>query len=116
MEGIRTYDWLVLADGRTYVKVRGESDVSVSASKINTKITLDTYAASHCAITELKTMAELLKRVRVRSSKYLNSAIEQDHRRVKQRLRPMLGFKSFHAAAVVIVGIEPAEKIKKGQL
>jgi len=41
--------------------------------------------------------------------------IEQDHRRVKQRLRPMLGLKSFRTATVVISGIELAEKIKKGQ-
>jgi transposase-like protein len=51
----------------------------------------------------------------VRSNKYLNNLIEQDHRRVKQRLRPMLGLKSFQTAAVVISGIELAEKIKKGQ-
>ena len=42
-------------------------------------------------------------------------AFEQDHRRVKQRLGPMLGLKSFTTAAVVISGIELAEKIKKGQ-
>jgi threonine aldolase len=48
------------------------------------------YAASHRAITELKAMGELPKRVRVRISKYLNNAIEQDHRRMKQRLRPLL--------------------------
>jgi transposase-like protein len=41
--------------------------------------------------------------------------IEQDHRRVKQRLRPMLGLKSLRTAAVVISGIELAEKIKKKQ-
>ena len=34
---------------------------------------------------------------------------------VKQRLRPMLGLKSFRTAAVVISGIELAEKIKKAQ-
>lgn len=45
----------------------------------------------------------------------LNNIIEQDHRRIKQRLRPMLGLKSFQTAAVVISGIELAEKIKKGQ-
>jgi transposase-like protein len=66
-------------------------------------------------ITELKAMGELPKLVRVRSSKYLNNAIEQDHRRVKQLLRPMLGFKSFPTAAVVIVAIELAEKVKKQQ-
>jgi transposase-like protein len=51
----------------------------------------------------------------VRSSKYLNNVIEQDHRLVKQRLRPMLGLKTFRTAVVVISGIELAEKIKKVQ-
>ena len=63
----------------------------------------------------MKVTGELPKRVRVRTSKYLNNTIEQDHRRIKQRLRPMLGLKSFQSAAIVIGGIELAEKIKKGQ-
>jgi hypothetical protein len=42
------------------------------------------------------------RRVRVRSSKDLNNRIEQDHRRIKQRTRPMLGFKRFDNAAVTI--------------
>jgi transposase-like protein len=66
-------------------------------------------------VADLKKTGELPKRVRVRSSKYLNNTIEQDHRRVKQRLGPMLGLKSFTTASVVISGIELAEKIKKGQ-
>ena len=80
-----------------------------------TKITLDAYAASHRAVREMKETGELSRRVRVRSSQYLNNLIEQDHRRVKQRVRPMLGFKRFDNAAVTISGIELAEKIKKGQ-
>jgi transposase-like protein len=80
-----------------------------------TKITLDAYAASHRAVREMKEAGELSRRVRVRSSQYLNNLIEQDHRRVKQRIRPMLGFKRFDNAAVTISGIELAEKIKKGQ-
>jgi transposase-like protein len=80
-----------------------------------TKITLDAYAASHRAAADLTGTGELPTRVRVRSSKYLNNTIEQDHRRVKQRLGPMLGLKSFRTAAVVISGIELAEKIKKNQ-
>ena len=80
-----------------------------------TKITLDAYAASHRAAREMKETGELSKRVRVRSSQYLSNLIEQDHRRVKQRVRPMLGFKRFDNAAVTIGGIELAEKIKKGQ-
>jgi transposase-like protein len=79
------------------------------------KITLDAYAASHRAVSDMKESGQLPKRVRVRASKYLNNVIEQDHRRVKQRFRPMLGLKSFKTAAVVIGGIELAEKIKKNQ-
>jgi transposase-like protein len=45
----------------------------------------------------------------------LNNVVEQDHRRIKQRIRPMLGFKRFETAAVTIRGIELAEKIKKNQ-
>src|SRR3954453_3522396 len=83
--------------------------------RIPAKITLDAYAASHRAVADLKDSGELPKRVQVRTSKYLNNRIEQDHRRIKQRLRPMLGLKSFQTAAVVIGGIELAEKIKKRQ-
>jgi transposase-like protein len=83
--------------------------------RVPTKITLDGYAASHRAVADLKQSGALPKRVKIRSSKYLNNIVEQDHRRVKQRLRPMLGLKSFRTAAVVISGIELAEKIKKGQ-
>ena len=78
-------------------------------------ITLDGYAASHRAVTNLKAAGTLPRRVRVRSCKYLNNVVEQDHRRIKQRVGPMLGFKRFDTAAVTIRGIELAEKIKKGQ-
>lgn len=88
---------------------------AMKGQRIPTKITLDAYAASHRAVADLKENGELSKRVRIRTSKYLNNTIEQDHRRVKQRLRPMLGLKSFRTAARVISGIELAEKIKKSQ-
>ena len=78
-------------------------------------ITLDAYAASHRAVGELKSEGSMSRRVRIRSSKYLNNVVEQDHRRVKQRIRPMLGFKRFDTATITISGIELAEKIKKAQ-
>jgi putative transposase len=37
---------------------------------------------------------------------YLNSRIEQDHRRIKRRVRSMLGFKSFASASATLLGIE----------
>ena len=88
---------------------------AIKSQRVPTKITLDAYAASHRAVAELQAQGELPKRVRVRSCKYLNNIIEQDHRRIKQRLRPMLGLKNLKNAAVVIGGIELAEKIKKDQ-
>jgi transposase-like protein len=88
---------------------------AMKEQRVPAKITLDAYAASHRAIADLKKNQELPKRVKVRSSKYLNNMVEQDHRRIKHRLRPMLGLKSFRTAVVVIGGIELAEKIKKQQ-
>ena len=88
---------------------------AIKNTRTPTKITLDGYAASHRAVREMKKTGELPGRVRVRSSQYLNNLIEQDHRRVKQRIRPMLGFKRFDNAVVTISGIELAEKIQKEQ-
>lgn len=79
-------------------------------------ITLDAYAASHRAVQELKDSGEIFyQKMRVRSCAYLNNVVEQDHRRVKKRVQPMLGFQSFENARVIISGIEFAEKIKKRQ-
>ena len=53
--------------------------------------------------------------VKIRCCQYLNNVVEQDHRRVKGRLRSMLGFKTFYNARRVIIGIELAQKIHKRQ-
>ena len=47
--------------------------------------------------------------------KYLNNLVEQDHRFIKRRVRPMLGFESFKSAASTIAGIELVNMIRKGQ-
>jgi transposase-like protein len=78
-------------------------------------ITLDGYAASHRAVRELKADGLLLADTKVRSSKYLNNLIEQDHRSVKQRVAVMLGFKRFSNAAITITGIELMHRIRKEQ-
>lgn len=38
--------------------------------------------------------------------KYLDNIVEQDHRIIKKRIRPMLGFKSFVSASATLEGIE----------
>jgi transposase-like protein len=80
-----------------------------------TTITLDGYAASHRAVHEMKADGQLAGDTKLRSSKYLNNLIEQDHRGVKLRIGPMLGFKRFRTAAVTIAGIELLRRIHKGQ-
>ena len=79
------------------------------------KITLDGYAAAHIAVGELQEEAILPAKLLVRTNRYLNNMIEQDHKRVKQRVRPILGFKRFAHATTTISGIELIHQIKKGQ-
>jgi transposase-like protein len=73
--------------------------------------TLDGYAASHRAVREIKAAGELPEVAKLRSSQYLNNAVEQDHRGVKSRTGPMLGFKRFTTAAITIAGIELLRRI-----
>lgn len=53
--------------------------------------------------------------IRIRQSAYLNNRIEQDHRAIKGRIRPMLGFKSTASARVILSGIEMVHMMRKGQ-
>ena len=83
-------------------------------------ITLDGFEPSHSALRRMGMRNEFNYRfenpVRIRSFQYLNNIVEQDHRRIKFRLQPMLGFKSFYNARRVIAGIELMQMIHKGQL
>jgi putative transposase len=47
-----------------------------------------------------------LKPICTRQSSYLNNRIAQDHRAIKRRTRPMLGFKSVNSARAILGGIE----------
>ena len=48
--------------------------------------------------------------------RYLNNIVEQDHRAIKRIVRPMMGFKAFRCARIILAGIETMHMIKKGQL
>jgi putative transposase len=54
-----------------------------------------------------------LKPIRLRRSQYLSSRIEQDHRRIKRRVRPMMGFHAFSSAAATLAGIEMLHMMRK---
>jgi transposase-like protein len=52
----------------------------------------------------------------VRQVKYLNNIVEQDHRAIKRIIKPMLGFKDFRCASIILSGIEVTHMIRKGQM
>jgi transposase-like protein len=56
-----------------------------------------------------------LEPIRTRQSQYLNNRIEQDHRAIKCRVRPMLGFKSVASARAILCGIEMVHMMRKQQ-
>jgi transposase-like protein len=56
-----------------------------------------------------------LKPIRIRQGRYLINRIEQDHRAIKRRIRPMLGFKSTRSARVILGGIEMIHMMRKQQ-
>ena len=41
--------------------------------------------------------------------------MESDHRKIKQIVKPMMGFQSFKSAKIVLAGIEMAAMLRKGQ-
>ena len=58
------------------------------------------------ALRELKRDGELWRFTRHRRGRWLNNRVEQDHRRIKRRTRPMLGFKRFVTARRTLAGVE----------
>jgi len=57
----------------------------------------------------------LPKHTRLRSSKYLNNLIEQDHRGIKSRTERCSDSKSYNSAATTVAGIELLYRIRKQQ-
>jgi hypothetical protein len=72
-------------------------------------------AAFHCGANVASRRSYAKRAVLVRKFQYLNNIGEQDHRAIKGRCRPMLGFRSYRTAAVTLAGIEFAHRIGKRQ-
>ena len=52
----------------------------------------------------------------LRQCKYLNNVVEQDHRFVKRRVNPGLGFGAFATAQRTLQGYEAMHMLHKGQI
>ncbi|WP_230581039.1 IS6 family transposase, partial [Xenorhabdus bovienii] len=90
---------------RKALRQHGEPDI----------ITLDKSGANTAAIALLNTDKSKEEAIKIRQDKFLNNRIEQDHRNIKRRIRPMLGFKSFRRTQTILAGIERVSMRRKGQ-
>jgi len=79
-------------------------------------INVDQNAAYPGAIQDLKQARLLPDSCQHRPVKYLNNIVEQDHRFVKRRVKPGLGFHSYPTAWRTIQGYEMMNMIRKGQI
>ena len=108
-----TVDFLLTAK-RDYAAARRFFEQAIGLHDVPEKITIDKSGANTAAVHSM--VADSGVEIELRQSKYLNNLVEQDHRAVKRRTQPMLGFKDFHCAAKLIAGIETMHMIRKGQL
>ena len=79
-------------------------------------ITTDKYQATEIAIIDLIYSSDISCQTTHRMTKYLNNIIEQNHRFIKKKVKPMLGFKSFETSKKTISGIEIMHMVRKGQV
>src|SRR5262245_20828343 len=79
-------------------------------------INVDRNNAYPPAVEELKEEGLLAMTSQLRQCKYLNNIVEQDHRFIKRRVNPGLGFFSFKTARRAIGGYEVTNMIRKGQV
>ena len=79
-------------------------------------ITVDKNAAYPPAFETLQQEGQLPPSCTLRQCKYLNNVVEQDHRFIKRRVNPGLGFGSFHTAQRTLQGYEAMHMVRKGQI
>jgi putative transposase len=108
-----TVDFLLTAK-RDLAAARQFLQRAIDLNDVPKKITIDKSGANTAAVESVK--ADAYGDIVMRQKKYLNNIVEQDHRAIKRITRPMMGFKSFWSARIIIAGIETMHMIKKGQM
>jgi transposase-like protein len=108
-----TVDFLLTAK-RDLAAARRFLERAISRHGLPDKITIDKSGANTAAVHSIQ--ADTGAPIELRQVKYLNNIVEQDHRAIKRRTRPMFGFQTFRCARILLAGIETMHMIKKGQL
>ncbi len=79
-------------------------------------INIDKSGSNYSAIRVVNKRSVSIKKIKIRSVKYLNNIVEQDHRRIKRRIVITTGFKEFESAQRTLAGIEVVNIIMKNQI
>ncbi len=98
-----TVDFLLRAH-RDKTAARRYFEKSIAQNGVPETVTIDKSGANLAALEAIN--ADRETPIKIRQSKYLNNLVEQDHRAIKRRTRPMLGFKTFRCARILLGGIE----------
>jgi putative transposase len=77
-------------------------------------VTVDKSGANLAALQAIN--AEPETPIKIRQCKYLNNIVEQDHRAIKRIPKPLLGFKDFRCARIILSGVEVMHMIQEGQM
>ncbi|MGO4811722.1 IS6 family transposase [Cupriavidus sp. 2MCAB6] len=108
-----TIDFLLCAQ-RDKAAARGFFETAIAQHGQPDTVTIDGSPANLAALHDIN--AEREAPTVIRRSKYLNNIVEQDHRAIKRLTRPMLGFKDFRCARILLGAIELMHMIAKGQM
>jgi putative transposase len=108
-----TVDFLLRAR-RNKAAAQRYFEKSIQQNGVPETVTIDKSGANLAALHAVNAGRDTL--IKIRQVKYLNNVVEQDHRAIKRIIRPMLGFKDFRCARVILSGIEIMHMIAKGQM
>ncbi|MCP3709479.1 IS6 family transposase [Paraburkholderia sp. CNPSo 3274] len=108
-----TIDFLLRAH-RDKAAARRYFEKSIAQNGEPETVTIDKSGTNLAALEAINVERETP--IKIRQTKYLNNIVEQDHRAIKRRTRPMLGFKDFRCARILLSGIEVMHMIAKGQM
>ena len=108
-----TVDFLLRAH-RDKAAVRRYFEKAIAQNGEPETVTVDRSGANLAALEALN--ADRATPIKVRQNKYLNNVIEQHHRAVKRIIKPMMGFRSFRCARIILSGIQLMHMIRKGQM
>jgi transposase-like protein len=109
----KTVDFLLRAH-RDKAAARRYFEKAIDQNGAPETVTVDKSGANLAALQAIN--AERETPIKVRQNKYLNNIVEQDHRAIKRIVKPMMGFKDFRCARIILSGIELMHMIRKGQV